>query len=115
MSGANTNSDINFKRYKSLPLLESWTCKDTISSLHPGSLRCFTLGNVYNIERLTDKITIGSTEGGLLTLQQIKCTEKPTWFEFYIDVFADNAKSARQKVRIDFYCDYFNKLKITKL
>ena len=112
LSGEKTNSIINFHRYKSLPLFESWTANDTISSLYPGQRRCFTLGNVF--KELSDKITIGSNEIGPNTLKLIKCTS-PTWFEFYIEVFADNAESKRIKVRIDFDCNYCNMLNITKL
>ena len=113
LSGVNSNARINFHRYKSLHLRESWTGIEYITSLHPGSIRCFTLGNVF--KNSSNSITIGSQKNSPVILQQIECTEKPTYFEFFIEVFADNTKLVKRKVRIEFDCDYFNKLKIIEL
>lgn len=108
-----TDSDVieYFDRYKSLPMIRSWTKEISIVSLPPRIPIRFDIGFVGSTHRDRFHFSLMATP---TALSPIKCNPETTSeFVFVVKAICDNSKKVSAKIKIEFRGSYTEGLKLS--
>lgn len=108
-SGLESNVVKDFDAYKSIPLIRSWICNPVIKLLPPNVGVRWDI--CYLREPAPDEIRFCFL-GTPNALFPVKCaSDEPTFFKFEVVALADNAKTQKLKIKIEFKGQYKNGFK----
>jgi hypothetical protein len=108
--GTKSNVIDNFDRYKSLPMVRSWTRESSIASLPSRVPIRFDIGYVNSKLNHGFYFNLMATPTGLFP---VKCeTQVKSKFEFVVQAICDNSKKVSAQVEIEFMGSYTEGLKL---
>jgi len=102
-----------FDGYRSIPLIRSWVGSSSVPSLSPGVGIRF---DVCFLKQTAPEDLYFHLNRTPNALAPIRCPKrKQSIFEFQITALSSNARSVKQKIRIEFYGEYTKNLKVSPI